>query len=590
MAALHQFDYIFALAMLFAFLDAWNIGANDVANSFATSVSSRALKYWQAMILAAICEFLGAVLAGARVTDTIRNKIIDVDPFTETPAGLMLLMMCALVGSSVWLTIATKLGIPVSTTHSIVGAVIGAAIATNGGGGVHWGWEGFSKIVASWFIAPAIAGGFAALIYLITKYVVLERKHALRNALWMGYLYVGVTFGVLTMLIVWKGAPNLKLDKLSTGATVGSIIGVGAVAALLYGIFLQPFFWRKLVKEDHSLRVWDVLYGPFLYYRGDVPPMPEGMNRHDYVVDYYQSVRSKEEYLEYYGHLNGYEGDDLTEDEEQQILVVSSNPEKSNGIESVESEEVEDGRTNANRAAALESVDKSWKVLARSPKNWPLLFWKAISHGWTVDVISAQKTNGNALSGDLRKMFSKAKKYDNKVEALYSFLQCVTACTASFAHGSNDISNAVGPLTTIYQIWSTNTAGKKADVPVWILVYASVALVIGLWTYGYNLMSNLGNKMTMQSPSRGFSMEFGAAVTTIMATRLNLPISTTQCIVGAIVAVGLCNGTIKAVNWRMVAWCYFGWIFTVPFAGLIAGILMGIISNAPKLGEVYTMS
>lgn len=129
---LHQFDYIVALSMIFAFLDAWNIGANDVANSFASSVSSRSLKYWQAMILAALMEFLGAVLAGSRVSDTIRSKIIDISTFKDDPAVLLLTMACALVGSSLWLTLATSFGLPVSATHSIVGAVIGSGIAAVG--------------------------------------------------------------------------------------------------------------------------------------------------------------------------------------------------------------------------------------------------------------------------------------------------------------------------------------------------------------------------------------------------------------------------------------------------------------------------
>ena len=115
--ALHQFDYIFAFGLIFAFLDAWNIGANDVANSFATSVSSRSLTMRQAMLIATVCEFAGAVLAGARVADTIRNKILQVSAFNKNPSVLMLGMLCALVGSSLWLTLATKIGLPVSTTY-----------------------------------------------------------------------------------------------------------------------------------------------------------------------------------------------------------------------------------------------------------------------------------------------------------------------------------------------------------------------------------------------------------------------------------------------------------------------------------------
>ena len=106
--------------MLFAFLDAWNIGANDVANSFATSVSSRSLTMKQAMLIATVMEFAGAVLVGSRVADTIRSKILSVSAFEQQPAILMLGMMCALIGSSTWLTVATKIGLPVSTTLVIL--------------------------------------------------------------------------------------------------------------------------------------------------------------------------------------------------------------------------------------------------------------------------------------------------------------------------------------------------------------------------------------------------------------------------------------------------------------------------------------
>lgn len=134
---LHQFDYIFAFGLIFAFLDAWNIGANDVANSFATSVSSRSLTLKQAMIIASITEFTGALAVGARVADTIRTKVIKVDRFEDEPSILMLAMACALVGSSLYMTLATRLGLPVSTTHSIMGGVIGVGIATLGVDGVN---------------------------------------------------------------------------------------------------------------------------------------------------------------------------------------------------------------------------------------------------------------------------------------------------------------------------------------------------------------------------------------------------------------------------------------------------------------------
>ena len=557
--ALHQFDYIFAIAMIFAFLDAWNIGANDVANSFASSVSSRSLKYWQAMMLAAICEFLGAVLVGNRVSDTIRNKIIDVEVFAADPAVLMLTMACALIGSSLWLTAATSVGMPVSATHSIVGAVIGSSIAAKGAKNIVWGWGGVSQIIASWFIAPAIAGCFASIIFLISKYLVLERKNfstSLNNALLLVPTLVFITFSILTMLIVWKGAPSLNLDDLSDGALAGSIVGVGAVATILYMLFFYPYYRRKLVHNDWTLRWFDVYRGPTFYFMStdNIPPMPEN---HQLTIDYYKGRRQDE-----------------------------PKPEPDTKADSVDIELL--SVTTGHSAPQQTTRQLWWLLLKQGPKKWPYLLWLVVSHGFTKDIISTQM-NGGVLAGDLRAVHGKSKFYDNRIEFLYSLLQAITAGTMSFAHGANDIANATGPLATVYLVWKSNTTASKADVPIWVLCYAAAALVIGCWTYGYRIMANLGNKLILQSPSRGFSIELGAAVTTVMATQLAIPVSTTQCAVGATVFVGLCNKDLRAVNWRMVLWCYLGWVFTLPMAGIVAGIINGIILNAPRLGGNYQM-
>ena len=133
-------------------------------------------------------------------------------------------------------------------------------------------------------------------------------------------------------------------------------------------------------------------------------------------------------------------------------------------------------------------------------------------------------------------------------------------------------------MTAIYQVWETGTSASRLPVPIWILAFGGGCIVIGLATYGYNVMRNLGNRLTLQSPSRGFSMELGSA------SRLALPISTTQCIVGATMAVGLCNGHIKSINWRMIGWCYMGWLITLPVTAIVSCILLSIILNAPHWG------
>lgn len=561
MSFYHQFDYIFAIGIVFAFLDAFNIGANDVSNSFSSSVSSRSLKYWQAMILAAIMEFLGALLVGNRVSDTIRNKIIKTSTFSEDPAVLMLAMALALVGSSIWLSIATTIGMPVSTTHSIIGAVIGVGIATKGADHVIWGWKGFAQIVASWFIAPAISGLIASIVFLVTKYTVLEVKDvkkSIRNALFLVPILVYITFSVLTMLIVWKGSPKLKLNKLSSSATLGSIFGVGAVAFVLYMVFVFPMVKRKIYYGDWRLKWYDVFRGPVFYFKSvdDIPPLPEGTTL---TIDYYEGRRI--------------------------IPEVASDMEKTN--------EVEETKHSVSSTILLsipsekrQSTKDLWLGLLKlGPKKWPYLLWLVASHGFTKDVISNQVNNGGMLGVGVHEMHSKSKFYDNRVEYLFSMLQIITASTMSFTHGANDISNASGPLSTVYLVWSGS--GLKDTPPLWILAFTGASLVLGAWTFGYKIMSVLGNKMILQSPARGFAIEFGAAITVVMATQLAIPVSTTQCAVGATVFVGLCNQDWRSVNWRMVSWCYLGWVFTLPIAGIISGVLTGIIINAPRVGVSY---
>ena len=219
MSYLHQFDYIFAVCVIFTFLDAWNIGmtsvngtpsvhlllngrllnvnvgANDVANSFATSVSSRSLTLKQAMLVAAVCEFGGSVSVGDRVADTVRTKIIDPDHYNGHPQVLLLAMMCAIVGSSTFLTFATRYGMPVSTTHSIVGGLVGAATASVGIDKVNWTWNGVPQVFAAWVVAPGIAGLLGGLLFFMTKKTILTRPKAIQRALFSIPVYTFITIG-----------------------------------------------------------------------------------------------------------------------------------------------------------------------------------------------------------------------------------------------------------------------------------------------------------------------------------------------------------------------------------------------------------
>ncbi|THV55954.1 hypothetical protein BGAL_0001g00150 [Botrytis galanthina] len=579
MAVLEQFDYIFAIGMIFAFLDAWNIGANDVANSFATSVSSRSLTMKQAMMIATVMEFGGAVGVGARVADTIRGKILSTKAFEAEPSVLMLGMTCALVSSSLYLTLATRLGLPVSTTHSIIGGVIGVGIAAIGGDGVNWGWNGVSQVFAAWVIAPGIAGAFAAILFLVTKYGVMKRKNPVRAALISIPFYFGLTTGLLTMLIVWKGAASASaaVKTWGPGEYVGVIFGTAIGCALLSAIFLLPFLYRKLVLNDWQLYWWHIPQGPLLLRRGEVPPNISGR---EIIQNYYKGHKTRAELdAEGSNNLRSLPSDDVES-------KTNDDANEKHGISFVSPASSDIGSSTRDETTATPVITNEEPIPAKpwyEPRTLLATAKRIFFHGVSVDVVAEQKKS-SILTGNLEAMHARATHYDNKAEHTYSFLQVLTAATASFAHGANDVSNAVGPLAAIYFIWHTGSIQSKSPVPVWILCYGAGALVIGLWTYGYNIMRNLGNRLTLHSPSRGFCMELGSAITVIMATRLALPVSTTQCIVGATVGVGLVNGDVKSINWRMVGWIYMGWIITLPVTGIISGCLMGLILNAPRWG------
>jgi sodium-dependent phosphate transporter len=384
-------------------------------------------------------------------------------------------------------------------------------------------------------------------------------------------IYFGITFGILTMMIVWKGAPALGLDKLSNGAIIGAVLGVMGVVVIICVVFFIPYFRRRLIMEDWTIRWYHLFLGPALLYRGPVPPRPEGFTS-DVVIDFYEGRITR---------------DDIRRASMASAVPVDPDMETAKGKPGTDSPPTRD---NGNNGTVPKQISMELQNADKPPFKYRLWIFlkKTILRGLFVDVIAEQSKVQESsplqrfLTKDIQTMHSKAAKYDNKTEYLYSMLQVFTATTASFAHGSNDVANAVGPLTAIYQIWSTGTNAARLPVPVWVLVYGGGALVLGFVIYGYNLLKALGNRLTLMSPSRGFCMELGAALTVVLASRLAIPISTTQCIVGAIMAVGLCNGDLKAINWRMVAWCYFGWAITLVLTGTVAGVLTAIILYAPR--------
>ncbi|KAF9041244.1 sodium:inorganic phosphate symporter [Panaeolus papilionaceus] len=578
MPTLHQWDYLFAIGLIFSALDAFMIGANDVANSFATSVSSKSLTLRQAILAAAVMEFAvsqklfyfcsfsnlaGAVLVGARVTSTIKDGIVSGSVF-QGNAGVQLLgFTVAIVSSSIWLSIATRMSWPVSTTYSLVSAVAGIGIATGGFDAPNWGWnkgKGLATIFAGFGIAPGISAGFGIVVYSFIKYAVLLRENPTKWGLLTAPVIFFLVGAVLTMAIIFKGSPSLGLKSLDSASLAAAICGTAAVVAVLSVLFWMPYVHAKVVKKDYTLRWYHFFLGPLLWRR----QAPLDAEEKDSAIPDYRMHHNEPEPA---AEKNASESDSEKGDKfSDSPKVVPATPKKS------ELSEVEQ-----------HPIEGPWIL----PRNlWIIVRYrafpfikKALLHGSSVD-IAAMQANHKSV-GDIH---SRAKQYPNSTEHLYSFMQVMTACVASFAHGANDVSNAIGPFSVIYHTWSTGTvSGSSTKVHIWALAFGGGMLVLGLATYGYNIMAVLGNRITLHSPSRGFCMELSAAITVILASQYGLPVSTTMCITGATVGVSLCNGDWRATNWRAIGWIFLGWVMTVPIVCTFSACLMGILLNAPHL-------
>ena len=215
-------EIIVVATIVVGFYMAWNIGANDVATSMACAVGSRALTIFWAVVLAGICNFCGAVLVGSHVADTVRQGIIDTQVFTDEPRMLAHGMLCALLAAAVWLNLASYFGMPVSTTHSIVGAIVGFGILEAGLGHVHWAKLG--QIVASWFISPLAGGIMAFVIFKLILRYILSAEEPVVAARKGVPVCVFVVFTTIILAIIYKGLKNLHLDLSAPTAIALSIL------------------------------------------------------------------------------------------------------------------------------------------------------------------------------------------------------------------------------------------------------------------------------------------------------------------------------------------------------------------------------
>ena len=266
--------YIF-LAGAFGIFMAWGIGANDVANAMATSVGSKAITIKQALIIAAIFEFAGAYLAGGEVTNTIRSGIVSVDAFKDHPEYLVWGMLASLLSAGIWLTIASFQGWPVSTTHSIVGAIVGFAAVGVGTDAVSWSAVG--TIATSWVFSPFIAGVLAFLVFTSIHKLVLDTKEPLNNAKRYGPYYLFAVGFILSLVTVKKGLAHVGLN-IHAGMEIPIAIGVGIVLALAGAVLIRRLKFDEKAGQAFQFTNVEKIFGILMIFTASAMAFAHGSN------------------------------------------------------------------------------------------------------------------------------------------------------------------------------------------------------------------------------------------------------------------------------------------------------------------------
>jgi PiT family inorganic phosphate transporter len=378
---------------------AWNIGANDVANSMASAVGAKAITIRQAIFIAGILNVVGAVFIGSHVTDTIRKGIVSTAVMSD-PHLAMLGALSALLAAALWVSFATWRSLPVSTTHSIVGAMIGFGIVAGGFSVIQWGKLG--AVVLSWIISPVFSLMIGYATFKVIVNLILSKKDPFRQALRLSPLFIGLAVFVVVLSFLFK-------------TPLGSSLAIETPSALLIALASSG--------------------------------------------------------------LLGYAG--------KRLLV---------------------------------------------------------------HYLSGLGQNGGA-------------------EEVFRRIQIGTSCYVALAQGANDVANAIGPLAVIYFLVKTGGIGAKVPVPTFLLLFGGVGIACGIGMAGHRVMETIGSKITTLTNTRGFSVDFAAATTVLVASKMGLPVSTTHAAVGGVMGVGLARG-LEAVNFRIIFQIIIYWVLTVPAAAL----------------------
>ena len=361
-------------------------------------------------------------------------------------------------------------------------------------------------IFAGLAMAPAISGGFGAVIFSLIKFVVHVRKNPVQWAVYTSpfWFFVAGTSCVLT--IVYKGSPNLKLNNREGWWQAAIIMGTGGAVCLLSALFFLPYVHAKVIKRDPTIKWYHAIYGPMLFYRPSVAESDK-ITVPDYAVVQHDEKPSRTDapITETKGQdAETPEGSDTAHDLSMDAAIPPSMGPEPRNYEEILAANQE--RFHAKLRQSRGPLGWAMRTLHDNPidqgaihemhnlkalvKRIPAMVVVGLLYGSHYDIHAAQSgISGTPEGNRMASVYSHAKKYSNEVEHTYSFVQVLTACTASFAHGANDVGNAVGPWAAIYSAWNTgNAQGTKAPVPIWQLAVMSGMISIGLVTYGFNIM------------------------------------------------------------------------------------------------------
>ncbi|XP_067664605.1 sodium-dependent phosphate transporter 1-A-like [Haliotis asinina] len=487
------------VGFIIAFILAFGIGANDVANSFGTSVGAKVLNLRQACILATIFEVAGAILIGSRVSDTIRKGIIDVEAYNGTEALLMVGNVAALSGSCAMLIGATIASLPISATHSIVGATIGFSVVAHGARGI--GWMKLGMIIGSWFISPVMSGIVSSILFVLVRKLVLNKEKPLEPGLRLLPVFYGVTVIINAFSVFYDGSEMLYFDRIPLYGVFILSFGLGLVVALVVYFFVVPWQRKRIQADTATVRLTEAEEGGKTEQKVDIN-----------VTSALESATGDS------NHNTKDKGANNKTEEQKQLL----------------SGELEAGKGEADASIA--------------------------------------ETEEEPGADDGQKRLALARKsVEDKPETakLFSFLQILTAVFGSFAHGGNDVSNAIGPVVALWMISIDGTVSQKAATPIWILLYGGVGISVGLCILGRRVMKTMGEDLSKVTPTSGFCIEIGSALTVLIASNIGIPISTTHCKVGSIVFVGRVRSN-ENVDWRLFRNIIIAWLVTLPISGLLS--------------------